>query len=68
MKINFLKIKLQLDNKISKKLEIIYFQTRVIIKAQKVQYTNVIRPIICNYLVQTVEIKRIFQKNRRTIL
>ena len=68
MKINFLKFLLQLDKKINKRLETIYFQIRVTTKAQKTQYIKEIQLIIFNYLVQAVEIKQIFQKNRHTIL
>jgi len=68
MKINILKFLLQLDKKINKRQETIYFQIRVTTKAQKTQYIKEIQLFIFNYLVQAVEIKQIFQKNRHTIL
>lgn len=68
MKINILKFLHQLDRKISKRAETIFFSIKVITKAQKALYTNEIQLIIFNYLVQAAEIKQIFQKNRHTIL
>jgi hypothetical protein len=68
MKINILKFLLQLDKKINKRLETIYFLIRVPTKAQKTQYIKEIQLIIFNFLVQAAVINQTFQKNRHTIL